>query len=789
VITSSLLLLAFGAVAGLAAPLRLASTTFDPGLTFPEIPPDLRAEPPAPGEVAAFIVQVGGPVTAEARRTVEDAGEILGYLPDNAFLLRSTSAKIAAAADAPKVVWTGLWHPAFRISPQIGRTERIDPARRGDSVRTLLVWAAGDALATRADLESAGATVLESFPRRVGHRFVVAVEDERIPDLARLPSVLFLEERPDFRVWNDRTTWVAQENVSGQFPLWDHGLHGEDQIITVMDSGLDYNSCWFRDPGKTPGPTHRKVVDYALFGGQAYDGCGTGHGTHVCGTLAGNQTYVNPGQTAANGLAYEAKLTLQDVGNDDFFSCLLGLVSVPNDLTNAFQASYDLGARVHSNSWGSTSNSYNGFCVDIDDFMWDHPDFLVVFAAGNSGSGSGTVGSPGTAKNCVTVGATRQAPNQESIAWYSSRGPAHDSRYKPTLTLPGGDESLYITSADNHTGNPPSNTCSAQGSPFMGTSMATPAVSASAAIIRQYFLEGYYPAGSTGLPGALPVDAFTPSAALVKAMLTNSAADMGGSDVPNHNEGWGRVLLEDVLHFQGDAREIRVEENAVGLSTGQSDEFNYEVETGEPIEITLVWTDYPATSGAGIALVNDLDLVVTGPSGTYRGNVFSGGQSTTGGTADRRNVEEVVRIASPSAGSWTAGVQAHNVPQGPQPYALVSTGAFAGWPPTDPTAIGEGAATVNSRALSLRVTPNPTRDGATVSLTFPGAGRRDVLVEIFDVRGARVAVPHRGALNAGKTTLSWDGNDPEGRAVPPGLYFVRALIGTETITRKLTVVR
>ena len=129
------------------------------------------------------------------------------------------------------------------------------------------------------------------------------------------------------------TRWVVQSNVSGVTPIWAQGLHGENRIATLMDSGLDYASCWFRDHGNPPpGQNHRKVIDYRTWGGRAYDGCSTGHGTHVGGTLAGDQSYINPGNFNFNGMAYAAQLTVQDVGNDDFISCLLGLVSIPTSL-------------------------------------------------------------------------------------------------------------------------------------------------------------------------------------------------------------------------------------------------------------------------------------------------------------------------------------------------------------------------------------------------------------------------------------------------------------------------
>ena len=76
-------------------------------------------------------------------------------------------------------------------------------------------------------------------------------------------------------------------------------------------------------------------------------------------------------------------------------------------------------------------------------------------------------------------------------------------------------------------------------------------------------------------------------------------------------------------------------------------------------------------------LNNDLDLEVTGPSGTFLGNVFTNSQSTTGGTADRRNNVEQVRCCAPAAGTYTITVRAFNVPSSAQPFALVVTGGVS----------------------------------------------------------------------------------------------------------------
>ena len=97
-------------------------------------------------------------------------------------------------------------------------------------------------------------------------------------------------------------------------------------------------------------------------------------------------------------MAPGAQLVFQD-GGFAFDDCadLPGLGCPVVDLKPIFQQAYDQGVRFHSNSWGDQENSpiqtvYTTGSQDADQFMWDHRDFLLFFAAGNSGPG--TVASP-----------------------------------------------------------------------------------------------------------------------------------------------------------------------------------------------------------------------------------------------------------------------------------------------------------------------------------------------------------------------------------------------------------
>jgi hypothetical protein len=209
--------------------------------------------------------------------------------------------------------------------------------------------------------------------------------------------------------------------------------------------------------------------------------------------------------------------------------------------------------------------------------------------------------------------------------------------------------------------------------------MATPIVAGLAALARQYFTDGYYP---TGRP--VPTDAFDPSAALVKAALVNSARSMQNVEPPiSRVQGFGRVTLADTLHLPQSDRDLFVVDEPASFPTGDTGlvSFDVEVVSSElPLKVTLVWTDAPSNPLAVTNLVNDLDLEVSGPSGSYLGNVLTDGFSVEGGAADRLNVEEQVNIQDPAPGTWTLSVRAAAIPQGPQGFALVATGDF----PTPP---------------------------------------------------------------------------------------------------------
>jgi hypothetical protein len=81
-------------------------------------------------------------------------------------------------------------------------------------------------------------------------------------------------------------------------------------------------------------------------------------------------------------------------------------------------------------------------------------------------------------------------------------------------------------------------------------------------------------------------------------------------------------------------------------------------DNSQPVKVSLAWSDAPGAVGANPSLVNNLDLEVDNDGSTYLGNVFSGGWSTTGGSADTLNNQENVYIQSPGGGSAVVRIKA-----------------------------------------------------------------------------------------------------------------------------------
>ncbi len=279
-----------------------------------------------------------------------------------------------------------------------------------------------------------------------------------------------------------------------------------------------------------------------------------------------------------------------------------------------------------------------------------------------------TQGSPDEGKNLLGIGgsgnrtsATGAGPGFDDLCTCTAHGPALDGRLLPTMVAPG--QNVMSTKAAQAT------LCGLSGSigelpsplhaPCTGTSMASPHVSGGYAVFVDWYRQHH--------------GGKTPSPALVKAAFVNGADDLaGGKDangatltpIPNNQQGWGRFNLGNVLDAWSTGT-VHVDQSVVfSRSKARHAVAVTPIDPTRPMKATLVWTDAlgPGLGGAVPAWVNDLDLQVTAPDGsTYRGNVFAGGTSVTGGAADRRNNVENVYLRSPAAGKHRVTVIAANL--------------------------------------------------------------------------------------------------------------------------------
>jgi hypothetical protein len=724
----------------------LRATTFDTRTGPDRTAATLTAPPDQSASADYFIVQFTGPIDRAARAAVAaGGGTIFDYIPHHALLVRLAPAAATALRADPRVQWIGLYEPAYRLDPAIGTRSFADPVRRADPLLwvTADFFAGEDPLAIAAAVRAAGGTVEAVFDDQATHRLRVRIAREHLGALARIRGIRWIEEHGEFALRNNTTRWVIQSNVSAVTPIWTRGIHGEGQIIGHIDGRLNRNGCYFIDPlnGNAPGPDHRKLVAY-----RSSSGFGTDlHGTHTACTAAGDQEPVN-GTIANNGIAYRARISHANQSD------VTGWGGGPSNFIQYLTWAAEDGARVHTNSWGDDgTTAYTAWCRDIDLFSRTFEDNLVAFAVTNLS----TLKTPENAKNCLAVGATQQAPNQANHGSGGS-GPTSDGRRKPEVYAPG------VGIVSSSTG-----TCATTS--LTGTSMACPAATGLGALVRQYFADGFYP---TGLP--VPADAVVATGALVKAVLINATVDMTGvAGYPSNREGWGRLLLDNTLYFDGDSRGLAVFDvrHAAGMATGEMRSHTIEVIGSDPLKITLVFTDEPAALGAAFAQVNDLDLEVVagvGPEApVYKGNVFSGGQSATGGAFDPLNNAEMVLLAAPVPGTYTLNIYARQVVDATQGYAIVVSGNL----PAATAGLAGAAPVAPARLALLPIRPNPFGPSARLDFELPARGT--TTLAIYDVNGRLVREMFTGVLAAGAHAVTWDGLEANGTPAPAGVYFVR----------------
>lgn len=652
-------------------------------------------------DVREWVVQFETLLRPETRREMKAHGlEILRYLPPNGFLVRGDGRSLELI-QAQKVIGAAAWKPEWKIDSDLAKKIAARPFLSDSAQkRPLRLW-------VMAFDEEAARTLSTELRRRginhtlEGRTLDVLVEVNKVVEIAVLPGVENIEEAPQVEAmfmnlgasapkflaagkgdYTDVTGFETGTKVMNFDVAWSQGLKGRGEMISFADTGLDMGAM------DTVSVEFRGGIQngYALGIGAKDWSDPMGHGTHVAGSIAGRGT-------ASGGLfkggAHEAMLIPEGL-----WSPLIDNLSVPPKLDKLFQPAFNEGARLHSNSWGSPRNlgAYDAMAVQVDEYVWKNPEFLPIFAAGNSGVDKnadgvidlGSISSPGTAKNALTVGASENynltggiqnklsdlriakenwpaeplwssklSDNANGISVFSSRGPTKDGRLKPEIVGPGSN----ILSAKSHT--PTAELLwGAYNDEYVysgGTSMSTPLVAGAAGIAREVLRTRFNMA--------------KPSGALVKALMLHATVDLYPGQFgegpkqelkhrPDNNQGYGR---SDLAVMSKLGAQTQVIDERTGVATGEVMEYRINVNAGETLLVNLVYADAPGTPAAARALVNNLDLEVSGPAGTLS-------------NTDTLNNNAMIEVKNAAAGAYLVRVRGQNVPMGnagKQPFALV----------------------------------------------------------------------------------------------------------------------
>jgi hypothetical protein len=725
--------------------------TTNPAATARQLPADLRqtdmsdslARGLAP-RGGLYLVQFAGPIQDGWLEALKAIGvEIISYMPNNAYVVR---AHAGAALSLPFfknnsfVQYVGDYESAYRLSPAL-QAVRKEPAETLIDI-TVQVIDGPEAERTIADLKMISNEMVGSYQVLNYHNVELRVAVGRLPEIARLDSVFAVEERGQRQKLDEAQGQIVAGNLSGNVPTapgyiaWLNGKGFSSSqftsfVVNVVDDAYSLTG-------------HPDLVTARIaFQNNPTNQTGAqgGHGFLNAHIIGGINTGTGSAVEDANGYNYGLGIVPY---------ARMGVTAIFGGTASSGTAwestAYGQSARISSNSWGFTTatggpiprydtnaQSYDRIVRDAQTGTAGHQQMTIVFAAGNDGAGTNTVSTPGTAKNIICVGAgenVRQtgsdgcgvgntgADSANDIIGFSSRGPVNsaggDGRVKPDIMAPGTHIEAGVPQS-NYNGSSVCNQFWPTGQTLYGwssgTSHSCPAVAGGAALVYQDFLNKGFAA---------------PSPAMVKAYLMNSATHMTGvganDTLPSNNQGMGRMNLGRA--FDGTSRML-VDQTTVLGATGQTHQVTGSVSsTGQPFRVTLAWSDAPGPT-TGAPYVNNLDLEVTVGGNTYRGNVFSGANSVTGGVADTRNNVESVFIPAGVSGSFTVTVRATNIAGDGVPgnadttdqdFALIVYNGSAG-APTNPT-IGVSPASFSFTATAGGANPA----NQSLSITNTGGG-------------------------------------------------------------------
>lgn len=749
----------------------------------------------AGGEVAERrlqLVQFAAPPTDADLESLTAAGfDIVHYVPENAYLVyrRADAPSRSLAGGGGVGAWSGPYLPEDAVAP------RLDLVDAGASVAVEVQLYRAQTLGGELSAEQVAEQLMADATSVLGEPEVVLdgrylnvrlqVPASSIATIAANDLVVWVGPSVERELHDEgqAQTLAGNLDAGGNLPINPGGYlawlasmgfpttPASYPIVAVVDDGVDNGSTnpgdqTFRENGLVAGVSRlvfaiNKTLDTSANGP-------AGHG-HINASIVGGYDprvgapTINPeGFNRGIGISPYTRL-----GNVKIFRNSGPFWGGSDNVLARDQ--YVAGAGVSSNSWGadvrgayeSSAQTFDARTRDANTSAAGNQPLFFVFSAGNDGPRAQSIGTPGTAKNVLTVGATEGVTDEgvtdgcgssdaNSIrdrADFSSRGPTSDGRTKPDITAPG----IHITGTTafgyDGTGVCGSDSEDDRYYPLgqtiytwsTGTSHSCPAVAGFASLTANFLQRTY------GFDALRSGGANEPSPALLKAYILHSTRYLDsathGGNLPTMEQGFG--FPNGNLAFSTAAPRFFRNQQDVLASSGQS--FRYAgriVNPAEPVRVMLAWTDAPGAL-FGSAWVNNLDLSANHLGSTFRGNRMVKDESIAGGSADTRNNTEAIFLPPQAPGIMTIDVTGTTVagdgiPGNGDPtdqdFALVAYN----WAPASPqgflairrpAAPCSGTLTIELLDSNVPDGPSPTvmiesqsGDSETVTLALQGAG-------------------------------------------------------------------
>lgn len=421
---------------------ELPALVFRPVDGEPAVPAELRALPAGADQTYHVVLFVAGREDAWVGAIEEMGGQFVEDLDVNTSIFRLNAEQAREAADAGFVAWLGPYHPGYALAYDLaGRDEPFDAAgiaglatasvvtEADEGALRVTPFADHDAQELRPGVEAAGATVIGES----GYDLIINLPPARLKDLLRTPGVRRVSRHRVATLANQRAGLIMTTNQVRNFGNVDFliNLDGTGEIVGVIDSGLDNGVVptgaalpnAHADFCVAGGNTQSRVILLANLNNPANPNADLfPHGTHVVGSICsdGRSALAAPppappapavaGGSIPRGIAPAAQIVFHSSHDPTIAAPFFN----PTRFVTGFQAAYNAGARVHTNSWGASGpNAYTNTSGVIDRFAFLNPDMVILFAAHNNEADLNNdgrydqnfLGPQAVAKNILTIGA------------------------------------------------------------------------------------------------------------------------------------------------------------------------------------------------------------------------------------------------------------------------------------------------------------------------------------------------------------------------------------------------